>query len=172
MMTRLRAFFSLAGRITRMRFWLSLVLEAVALLLLGAIFYVYALSVPGAYENGGDTPFPTGVVGVSLAVLWYLAMAALLLALLKTCVRRLHDRDRSGWWLLVFVALPNLLTDAAHELVMRHLIPDPATVVLLSAAAVLFLWGVAEMGVLPGDAGDNRFGASPRITSPQIDRGG
>ena len=31
----------------------------------------------------------------------------------------------------------------------------------LVTSGVLFAWGVAEMGVLPGDAGDNRFGSSP-----------
>src|ERR1700744_991295 len=147
-MTRLRAFFSLGGRITRMRFWFSLVLEAIALMLLGAILYVYAISVPGAYENGGATPFPTDPLGMSLAVLWFLVLAAVLLALLKTCVKRLHDRDKSGWWLLVVVGLPDALSDAAQELVMGRLVSDSVATILLAAAAVLFLWGVAEMGVL------------------------
>jgi uncharacterized membrane protein YhaH (DUF805 family) len=158
---KIRTFFSLAGRITRIRFWFSLVLEAIALLLLGAVFYVYALSIPGAYENGGPTPFPTDPVGAPLAVLWYLAMAVLLFALLKTCVKRLHDRDKSGWWLLVFAAAPNFITGGAHELVMRYSIPDPVATMMLAVSGVLFLWGVAEMGVLPGDSGDNRFGPSP-----------
>ena len=162
-MVRLRAFFNLAGRLTRMRFWFSLVLEAIALLLLGAVFYVYALSIPGAYENGGPTPFPTDPIGAPLAVIWYLAMAVLLFCLVKTCVKRLHDRDKSGWWLLVFAAAPNFITGAARELAMRTLIPDAAATMMLVASGVLFLWGVAEMGVLPGDGGDNRFGPSPQI---------
>jgi hypothetical protein len=32
---------------------------------------------------------------------------------------------------------------------------------MLVASGVLFLWGVTEMGVLPGDGGENRFGPSP-----------
>ena len=160
-MTRLRAFFSLAGRITRMRFWFWLVLETIALLLLTAVLYVYDMSIPGAYENGGPTPFPTSPIGAPLGVLWCVAMAALLFCLLKTCVKRLHDRDKSCWWLLVFAAAPNFITDAAHELVMRMLIPDAVATMMLVTSGVLFAWGVAEMGVLPGDAGDNRFGSSP-----------
>ena len=159
---KLRAFFSLTGRIARMRFWFWMVLEAIALMLLGALFYVYALSIPGAYENGGPTPFPTGPIGAVLAVLWYIAMAAMLFALFKTCVKRLHDRDRSGWWLLAFIALPNILAGAERELAMRYMIADPVATVLLAASGVVFLWGVAEMGVLPGDPGDNRFGPSPQ----------
>ena len=161
MMAKMRAFFGLAGRITRMRFWFSLVLEAITLLLLGAVFYVYALSIPGAYENGGPTPFPTDPVGVPLAILWYLAMAVLLFCLVKTCVKRLHDRDKSGWWLLVFAAAPNFIAGAVRELAMRMLIPDAAAAMMLAASGALLLWGVAEMGVLPGDGGDNHFGPSP-----------
>ena len=161
MTAKFRAFLSLAGRISRMRFWFFLVLEAIALLLLGAVFYVYALSVPGAYENGGPTPFPADPLEAAAAILWYIALAVLLFTLFKTSVKRLHDRDRSGWWLLVFVAAPNFLAGAARELAMRYLIPDPVATGLLVIALALFLWGAAEMGVLPGDAGDNRFGPSP-----------
>ncbi len=168
-MARIFSFFRLTGRITRMRFWFSLVLETIALLLLGAVFYVYALSIPGAYENGGPTPFPTDPVGAPLAVLWYLAMAALLFALFKTCVKRLHDRDKSGWWLLVFIVLPNALWGTARELAMRTLIPDSVATMLLAASGALFLWGAAEMGVLPGDGGDNRFGPSAPVNTSKFD---
>jgi uncharacterized membrane protein YhaH (DUF805 family) len=108
MMAKIRAFFGLAGRITRMRFWFSLVLEAIALLLLGAIFYVYALSIPGAYENGGPTPFPTDPVGAPLAVLWYLAMAVLLFALFKTCVKRCMTATKAagGCWCSLSCPMP------------------------------------------------------------------
>ena len=86
-------------------------------------------------------------------------MPLFLWAYLAASVKRLHDRDRSGWWLLVFIAAPNLLSGAARELAMRLIISDPVATALLAIALALFLWGVAEMGVLPGDAGDNRFGS-------------
>jgi uncharacterized membrane protein YhaH (DUF805 family) len=162
---KLRAFFSLTGRIARLRFWFWMVLEAIALMLLGAVFYVYALSIPGAYENGGPTPFPTSPIGAVLAVFWYIAMAAMLFCLFKTCVKRLHDRGRSGWWLLVFIALPNILAGTERELAMRYLITDPVAMALLGISGALFLWGVAEMGVLPGNGGDNRFGPSPQVST-------
>ena len=158
---RLRQYISLAGRITRLRFWISLVVETIALFVLGAIYFVYAMSFPGAYENGGPTPLPTGPLGQALAVLWFIALAALLWCLIRTCVRRLHDRGKSGWWLLLFTAAPNAVVSTTHQLVMRMVVPDGAVKALLLAALALFLWGVAEMGVLPGDPGDNRYGAPP-----------
>jgi hypothetical protein len=50
---------------------------------------------------------------------------------------------------------------------MRHLISDPVAMALLGVGGALFLWGVAEMGVLPGDPGDNRFGPPPGISRRQ-----
>lgn len=55
-----------------------------------------------------------------------------LLPSLAVSVRRLHDRDKSGWWLLLV------------------LIP-------LIGAIVLLVWMVQE-----GDRGTNRFGADPK----------
>jgi uncharacterized membrane protein YhaH (DUF805 family) len=163
---KLRALLSLAGRISRLRFWFALVVEFIALLLLGAVFYVYALSIPGAYENGGPTSLPTGPLGETLAALWFIALAALLWGLIRTCVRRLHDRGKSGWWLLLFTAAPNAVVSTTHQLVMRTVVPDGAVKALLLVALALFLWGVTEMGVLPGDVGDNRFG--PGLSSRPI----
>ena len=53
------------------------------------------------------------------------------------------------------------MVSTTHQLVMRTVVPDGAVKALLLVALALFLWGVAEMGVLPGDAGDNRYGAPP-----------
>lgn len=68
------------GRLSRGGFWLRT-------LLLWAVFY-------GVWE-GLALPVQGAVVwAVNLPMLW------LLLAL---CVRRLHDRNYAGWWLLVVV---------------------------------------------------------------------
>ena len=57
---------------------------------------------------------------------------AVLLPSIAVSVRRLHDRDKSGWWLLI------------------AFIP-------LIGAIVLLVWTVME-----GDRGDNRFGPDPK----------
>jgi uncharacterized membrane protein YhaH (DUF805 family) len=133
----------------------------IAFSVLGAIFFVYAMSFPGAYENGGPTPFPTDPLGKAFAVLWFIALAALLWCLIRTSVRRLHDRGKNGWWLLLFTAVPNAVVGGTHDMAMNTVVPDGAVTVLLLVALALFLWGVAEMGVLPGNPGDNRYGPPP-----------
>ncbi|SRR5258708_947944 len=64
----------------------------------------------------------------------------LFITLLATTVRRLHDTDRSGWWILIF------------------LVPGVGQIVLL-----VFMF-------LPGTPGDNSFGpAFGTVTQPLVD---
>jgi uncharacterized membrane protein YhaH (DUF805 family) len=76
----------------------------------------------------------TGVIGIIVNL-------ALLLPTLAVAVRRLHDTDRSGWWLLI------------------GLVPIVGAIVLL----VFF--------VSDSTPGTNRFGANPKeppLTAPSI----
>ncbi|MDE3115056.1 MAG: DUF805 domain-containing protein [Pseudomonadota bacterium] len=86
---------------------------------------------------------------------------ALLLPSLGISVRRLHDTNRSGWWILLGVVPGGLMaiiaamafitgSDSAFGLVM--LLP----IVTLAAVALLIYWYAQ-----PGDAGENRFGPPP-----------
>ena len=62
-------------------------------------------------------------------------------------VCRLHDRGKSGWWLVVFcVAARQLLTDIPRW-------PETPMIFPLTAGAVL-IWGAIELGVLPGRPAD------------------
>lgn len=73
-----------------------------------------------------------GMIGNQSAVVASLASLALLLPFLAVTVRRLHDTDRSGWWVLI------------------GLIP-------LIGGLVLFIFAC-----LDGTEGDNRFGSDPK----------
>ncbi len=84
------------------------------------------------------------------------AIAPVLWMQLALSIKRLHDRDRSGWWMLAFFVLPGLY----HQFEDR--LPDSYWMLPLSlAAGILYLWGFIEMGFLRGNAGNNRFGADP-----------
>ena len=62
--------------------------------------------------------------------------------------KRLHDRGRSGWWAALI-----LFATAAVWPQPSHFFDFMFTVVLI--------WAVVELGVMPGEAGANRYGANP-----------
>jgi len=70
----------LRGRLSRRQFWLQM-------LLLWALFY-------GVWEVAALPPQGTGLWLINGPMLWLL---------LTLCVRRLHDRNYAGWWLLAVV---------------------------------------------------------------------
>lgn len=153
--------FSFRGRATRARFWLYSALALPLLALLVVAFWVYALSVPGAYENGGPTPLPGDPAGIAAAVLFLALLAVVLLAGTAVTVRRLHDRDKAWWWILVFVCAPDLLLTLAQILDEGEMANASVLFVIQFAALALAVWGSIELGFLRGTAGANRFGPDP-----------
>jgi uncharacterized membrane protein YhaH (DUF805 family) len=81
---------------------------------------------------------------------------------LATTIKRLHDRDRSGWWIIPFFFVPNLLFH------FWHLLPDANWLVAFDwAIHALGLWGLAELFVMRGTSGSNRFGPNPPADTDQ-----
>ena len=77
-----------------------------------------------------------------------------------TSIKRLHDRDKSGWWMVpFFVGARPLTTSSADRL------PDSQSGVDLPIVLVMqisCLWGFVEMYCLHGSSRKtNRFGADP-----------
>ena len=80
---------------------------------------------------------------------------------LATAIKRLHDRDRSGWWIIPFFFVPNLLFHFRGVLLWGFL-PDADGFVLFDLAIhALWLWGLIELFIAPGTSGSNRFGPDP-----------
>lgn len=81
---------------------------------------------------------------------WLDALVGFLLFFSGACVlsKRLHDRGRSGW-----LAGPVLL---AFMLAWPH--PEG---VLDFLGGIVILWAAIELGLLPGEAGANRYGPNP-----------
>ena len=105
-----------SGRARRMEYWLFVLFYVVAGMVATVVEVTLGLTLNG--ENA------LGLV----STIWCLA---LFLPSLTVSVRRLHDTDRSGWWVLLM------------------LVPVVGTIVLI----VFFC--------LRGDAGRNRFGPDP-----------
>lgn len=123
-------------------------------------FFVYALSIPGAYENGGPTPFPRDPLGIAGAVFWIALTAAVYAAAFTMAIKRLHDRNRAWWWAGVFVIAPNVVYGFGQYLTTTDMAGAVSYLVHILAIA-LAIWGFVELACLRGTRGVNRYGPDP-----------
>ena len=158
-----KPFLDFSSRASRLQFWVAVAIVAPALMALMLTFFVYALSIPGAYENGGPTPSPKGPLGLSITVVWLIAIAALLLYFLAAAVRRLHDLGKAWWWIFIFLIVPDLMFDYGRYLVDSSMgaTGQMPFILLLYPAMALWFWGFVELGFFHGTSGANRFGPDP-----------
>lgn len=75
----------------------------------------------------------------------------MLLPSIAVSVRRLHDINRSGWWLLLSMA----------ALPFFFIFPPLATLMLLGIMVLFLIWYCTK-----GTTGPNRFGADPLAATP------
>jgi uncharacterized membrane protein YhaH (DUF805 family) len=157
------------GRASRMRFWIvvSIILPSYFALLI--VFWMYAISVPGAFENGGPTPLPSGPFGIIATIAYFGALIALTVGLIGISIRRLHDRGKSGLWVIIFLVVPNLLTGFAQSQIALYGGENVSGAIMggYYLGWVLMLWGIIELGFLRGTDGTNRFGPDP-LAQPAI----
>jgi uncharacterized membrane protein YhaH (DUF805 family) len=139
--------FSTAGRLNRAKYWLA------------ALIYSLVIVVAVGVGTVVLTSVPTDAAAIFLYVGGGLLFLLLFFSGISVAIKRLHDRDKSGWWCVPFLVLPGLLQSAANGLV------SPATAIVLSVVAmILSIWGIVELGCLRGTIGANPFGDDPLAT--------
>lgn len=128
-MVWLRLLFSFSGRIPRSRYWLGFAAFFLVALIPMVVLPLEAFFAPHSYEQMVGNPW--GVLSVwrpaayiELILLYWIGFALY--------VKRCHDRDRSGWFVLIL---------------------------LIPVVGPLWLW--IELGLLRGTMGPNRFGPDP-----------
>lgn len=126
--------FGFQGRINRAKYWIATITyisATIALVGLGfffsfnAIFFIIAAVVFIAVTVSG--------IAVGL--------------------KRLHDRDMSGWWLLVFYLLPAVLDGTGRVL--------GVPIIFSLAGSAISIWALVVLGFLRGTAGANQYGPDP-----------
>lgn len=175
--------FRFDGRINRALLWQALLIVALLAALLGIIGQVIGmLEGATAFKFKINLDFDFGLDDLFKVVdprayrllpsadrptliLKILGTALFLWIYLATAIKRMHDRNRSGWWIIPFFFIPNLLFH------FSDLTPDSNWFVPIDwGVFVLWLWGLVEMFVVPGTSGTNRFGPDP-LTEPETDAG-
>ena len=91
--------------------------------------------------------------GTLMALVAFLAAAAVGIPI---GIKRLHDRNKSGQWLILFYLVPavlNVVVGTSDSMMLGSLLG----LVDFAVAA----WGFVELGLLRGSEGPNRYGADP-----------
>ncbi|MFI4974052.1 MAG: DUF805 domain-containing protein [Caulobacterales bacterium] len=122
--------FSFEGRIRRLHYWLAAislgVIEVVIISVVGALLAGAAMSNP---NNAGAA---TGAL-MAMMPIYFVVLLIFMWPTLALGVKRCHDRDKTGWFLLI------------------GLIP------LIGA-----IWLLIDLGFLDGTQGPNKYGPSPK----------
>lgn len=127
------------GRINRAKFWIAILVFFVVQIAVAIVAYI--LSAIGL-----------SFVGMILAAVVYIAMAV---AGVFVGIKRLHDRGKSGWWLLVFMFAPSILT------MIGFMLGTVIGTIFSLASLAIVVWSIVELGCLKGDSGANQYGPDP-----------
>ncbi len=120
--------FSVQGRANRAKFWL------VALGIVVVEVILFAVILGGAALSGDPEQIAAAMGPVASVVILVFVVIATWISI-AVAVKRYHDRNKSGWWvLIVFVPV------------------------------IGGLWYLIECGFLRGTVGQNRFGPDPVAT--------
>lgn len=145
------------GRSRRLEFWMWVLFTIIGGAMLRTVDPLLALE---------GSPWWFGLGAPRSGLLGSIFSLATFLPSLAVSVRRLHDTDRSGWWILLPIA-PFVLGIAALF-----------SVDMSAGASAIILMGVAFLGVLvcgllllvwyctEGTRGPNRFGNDPKADLP------
>jgi len=149
-----RRYFDFSGRSRRMEFWMFQLLNMIVYAVLMLIIFgglPWQQLMDGGGPDFGPNPTPGEVFGVfgplfwlGIAVMTVWALAIFIPSIAVT-VRRLHDREMSGWWY--------------GGLMIAGFIPIVNIVAMIGWLVLLVIL------FLPGTTGPNRYGPDPKDPS-------
>jgi len=128
--------FSFSGRVNRRPYWLTSIAMLLLIVILVAIVFMLM------------------DVSLSLFVVLGVLYIPLLWIAFAIGAKRLHDRDKSAWWLLLFYILPSILSNVADS-------TSGLGILLWLISTAISIWAFVELGCLRGTVGPNRFGPDP-----------
>jgi uncharacterized membrane protein YhaH (DUF805 family) len=146
----LRLLFDPRGRIGRGWYWLG----TFAVLAFCVLVMVFVGSVA---PDGAESTYRFVMMTMTFLMILVIATFGAIGA------KRLHDRGRNALWLVLFYPAPAALFwfGTARQ--------EPS-LGMAAASGALFLWGLIELGFLPGMPGENAYGPNPTTGLTARDR--
>lgn len=141
--------FSPKGRVSRKAIWLKFLLPQIAVVIVATIIDMAA----GWYDEAVEVGVLSGLA--SLFYVW---------PNIAVSVKRFHDRNMTGWWILYFFGLAIVaiglgvgaaaLLKVTENPLLLFLFLIPTIALVIAETVILYF--------LPGTRGENRFGPDPR----------
>ena len=147
--------FTYTGRINRAKYWLTVAIYlAITVLLIGIGLIMFGDSLLAVSDEETDE-IVAGLLsrGIGFTLIVLVVYIPMVVSGFMVGIKRLHDRDKSGWWLLVFYVLPGVLNTIGESLA--------AGWIFTLASFAVSIWALVELGFLRGTAGPNRYGPDP-----------
>jgi uncharacterized membrane protein YhaH (DUF805 family) len=147
-MNLLTMLFDYRGRINRAGIWLTALIW----------FVVFILA------------FGAGMAMGSMSAAYNLALVAsipIIVSSLAVGIKRMHDRNKSAWWLLVFFGIPGVLW-LLPVLIGYDENASIVGMVLQHVGLAILLWALVELGILRGTIGGNPYGPDPLAPKPAV----
>jgi uncharacterized membrane protein YhaH (DUF805 family) len=138
--------FGASGRIGRAKYWRSVLIYIGGALMTAVILFTAA-----------------GIAAPLLVVMVVVVLLPWLLWGFSFTTKRLHDRDKSAWWLLVFYLVPGVLGQVANAARFDGAAGTALHTILALAGFALTIWGFVEIGCLRGTEGPNSYGPDPLL---------
>jgi uncharacterized membrane protein YhaH (DUF805 family) len=142
--------FSFTGRINRGKYWLAILIYMAVwtTFIAGSLIWLGGLNIDNLLSLAG--------AGLMIWLIGFILLVVGTWSGLAVGVKRLHDRDKSGWWILLFWLGPGVLGG------LPTATPDLGGGFILSLAALaIMIWAFVELGCLPGTPGPNQYGPDP-----------
>ena len=156
--------FGFSGRANRGKFWLAVVLWIIFWAIAMLVCVLAAIVILGLHLPDSSLPHDELIARYVRLAFDYLGLLIVYIAFTVVSlisgfavgIKRLHDRDKSGWWILLFYLAPSLLGSIANA--NEHPL---AGFVLGVGSFVISIWALVELGFLRGTVGPNRYGPDP-----------
>jgi len=157
----LKRYAEFSGRSRRMEYWMFFLFQFIV----GIVFQVLVMTTVGGAAAFGARPssmMAAGGVMMVLFGLYALFALAMLIPNIAVGVRRLHDTDRTGWWLLAPFG-PYLLTFVFFGMALggNSSIAGMLAMISMLAAIGLAITLLVFM-FLDGTKGPNKYGPDPK----------
>jgi uncharacterized membrane protein YhaH (DUF805 family) len=143
--------FGIRGRISRAQWWIaSLILIIIGCVVSKAIDWFDFEAVAASLNRSA---------AISLEIVLALASLLIVYCLLAVAVKRLHDRNKRGWWILLFPLAPVILASIVSA--FREDLGSALDYAVSAVVLIITIWAVIEFGVMSGTVGLSRYGPDP-----------